>query len=83
MKTDNLLMVILMPEYCIKIIDELIKQRKLKGWTQKDLGQATNLTQSVIARFEKKKAMPQLDTILKIAMALDCRFEIVRNEYKR
>lgn len=59
-----------MPENCTRIIDELIEERHKKGLTQKDLAKATNLTQSVIARFESKKNTPQLDTLVKIASAL-------------
>lgn len=50
-----------MPDKCIAIIDELIDLRKAKGLTQKELAKAANLTQSVIARLESKKATPQLD----------------------
>lgn len=45
--------------------------------TQKDLAKAACLTQSVIARLENKKAIPQLDTLLKVATALGCSLEIV------
>lgn len=65
------------PECCVSIIDELIKQRKLKGMTQQDLAQAAHLTQSVIARMESKKVIPQLDTLLKVVSALGCHLEIV------
>ena len=61
----------------IAIIDELIDLRKAKGLTQKELAKAANLTQSVIARLESKKATPQLDTLLKVAAALDCNLEVV------
>lgn len=66
-----------MPDKCIAIIDELIDLRKAKGLTQKELAKAANLTQSVIARLESKKATPQLDTLLKVAAALDCNLEVV------
>lgn len=66
-----------MPENCAAIIDTLIEQRKEKGMTQKELAQATDLTQSVIARMESKKAVPQLDTLLKVVTALDCNLEII------
>ncbi len=69
-----------MPDNCSAIIDRLIEERHNKGMTQKELAQATELTQSVIARFEKKKAIPQLDTLLKVATALDCGLKIVPNE---
>lgn len=67
----------LLPEYCADIIDKLIEQRKAKGWTQNDLAKATNLTQSVIARMESKKAIPQLNTLVKVVFALGCRLEVL------
>lgn len=66
-----------MPESCALIIDSLIEQRRSKGMTQKELAKASNLTQSVIARLESKKATPQLDTLLKVASALDCDIAVV------
>lgn len=66
-----------MPEKCTAIIDRLIEERHSRGMTQKELAQAANLTQSVIARLEKKKVIPQLDTLLKVAMALECDLKIV------
>ena len=66
-----------MPENCIAIIDRLIEERHNKGMTQKDLAQASGLTQSVIARLESKKATPQLNTLLKVTAALGCNLEVV------
>ncbi len=66
-----------MPENCAAIIDTLIEQRHTKGMTQKELAQATSLTQSVIARLESKKATPQLDTLLKVAAALGCDIAVI------
>ena len=71
-----------MPENCATIIDLLIEQRHSQGMTQKDLAKAACLTQSVIARLESKKAIPQLDTLLKVATALGCSLEIVPLEEK-
>lgn len=67
-----------MPDNCIAIIDRLIEIRRSKGMTQKELADAACLTQSVIARFESKKAIPQLNTLLKVAAALDCDLQIVQ-----
>ena len=67
-----------MPDPCAAIIDSLIDERRRQGLTQKQLAAAACLTQSVIARLESKKAMPQLDTLLKVASALGCRIEIVK-----
>lgn len=66
-----------MHENCSIIIDSLITQRHNKGMTQKELAKASCLTQSVIARFENKKATPQLDTLLKVASALDCNIAVI------
>ena len=62
---------------CAAIIDELVELRKSKGLTQRELAKAANLTQPAIARFERKTAIPQLDTLIKIAIALNCKIEIV------
>ena len=66
-----------MPENCAHIIDLLIEQRHNRGMTQKELAQASCLTQSVIARLESKKGTPQLDTLLKVASALCCDIALV------
>ena len=71
-----------MTENCAAIIDILIEQRKYKGMTQTDLAKASDLTQSVIARLESKKAIPQLDTLLKVVNALDCTLQIVSSTEK-
>lgn len=59
------------------VIDSLIAERKNKGMTQKQLAEASSLTQSVIARLESKKASPQLDTLLKVLAPLGKTLAIV------
>lgn len=66
-----------MPEKCSELIDLLVAERHRQGMTQKELAQAANLTQSVIARLESKRVIPQLDTLLKIASALGCDLALV------
>lgn len=66
-----------MPENCALIIDMLIEQRHNKKMTQKDLAKAANLAQPAIARLESKAATPKLDTLLKVAAALDFKLELV------
>lgn len=66
-----------MPENCTALIDQLIEERHRQGKTQKQLAQDAQLTQSVIARLESKKAMPQLDTLLKVAAALGCDLAVI------
>ena len=66
-----------MPEKCAAIIDMLIERRHNQGMTQKELAEAESLTLSVIARLESKRAMPQLDTLMKVAEALGCDLKLV------
>lgn len=66
-----------MPEACVAIIDALIALRKEKGMTQKELAEAAHLAQPAIARLESRNAVPQLDTLLKIAGALGYHLELV------
>lgn len=66
-----------MPESCAYIIDSLIDVRHARGMSQKDVALAAGLPQSVIARLESKKAMPQLDTLVKVATALSCDIAVV------
>lgn len=65
-----------MPEHCAHLIDGLIRRRHELALTQKQVAEATGLTQSVIARLESKKAVPQLNTLLKVAEALGCSLSI-------
>ena len=66
-----------MTENCAAIIDKITQQRIKKGLTQKELAKAANLAQPAIARLESKAATPQLDTLLKVAAALDFTLELV------
>lgn len=66
-----------MSESCTLTIDQLIAERHRQGKTQKQIAVEANLTQSVIARMESKKAIPQLDTLLKVASALGCNLAVI------
>lgn len=67
-----------MPENCSLIIDRLIEARRERGITQSELARMTGLTQSVVARFESKKNVPQLDTLLKVSNALGFTLELAQ-----
>lgn len=71
-----------MPERCSAIIDRLIEERHRQKLTQRDLAQACCLPQSVIARLESKRNVPQLDTLLKIADALSCEIAVIPSGVK-
>lgn len=66
-----------MSKECSDMIDLLVQQRHRLGMTQKELARSACLTQSVIARLESKRTIPQLDTLSKVAGALGCRLALV------
>lgn len=55
---------------------ELIVAREKQHLTQTQLAKIVGTTQSVIATVEGKKGNPRLDTLLKIAEALDVRLRL-------
>ncbi len=68
----------------IALIGELIKARKEKGITQKQLEEMSGIKQPVIARMETGKANPQLETVLKVLAPLGMTLAIVPiNENER
>ena len=66
-----------MQDKCSNIIDNLIILRKNNGLSQKDLAKAANLAQPAIARMESKRAVPQLDTLIKVSEALGYTVKLV------
>ena len=54
-----------------KLAENLVYQRKLKGLTQKDLSDRTNVTVRTIQRIEKGETDPHLQTIKLLAAALE------------
>lgn len=57
------------------IVDQLVAERKRQNLSQRDFAKLSGLKQEAIARIETMRAIPRLDTLLKIAMALS--YEIV------
>ena len=61
-------------------VGEKIKQiRKEKGMTQKQLGEKLNITQQQIAQYENGKLNPKLDTLERIASALEVSYTAFLN----
>jgi transcriptional regulator with XRE-family HTH domain len=54
------------------IADQVIEQRRARNLSQQELADLTGTTQSAIARFERGGRPPRVDTLLRIAEALDC-----------
>jgi transcriptional regulator with XRE-family HTH domain len=55
-----------------RIAKQVTEQRKARGLSQKELAELTGTTQSAIARLESGGRPPRIDTLLRIAEALDC-----------
>lgn len=54
------------------IADKVAEQRVARGMSQRELAELVGTTQSAIARLERGGRPPRIDTLLKIAEALDC-----------
>lgn len=62
------------PEY--QIIKSMLDGRAMKGMTQKDLAEATGITQADISKLENGNANPSLRTLERIAKGLGMRLKI-------
>ena len=51
-------------------------ERARRGVSQAELAQLVGTTQSAIARIEAGRRPPRIDTLLRIANALDCRLAV-------
>jgi ribosome-binding protein aMBF1 (putative translation factor) len=54
------------------IADQVAERRKGLGLSQAELAELVETTQSAIARLESGGRPPRIDTLLRIAAALDC-----------
>lgn len=59
-----------------QIAQRVAEQRKAHGLSQQELAALTGTTQSAIARLESGGRPPRIDTLLRIAEALDCELVI-------
>jgi ribosome-binding protein aMBF1 (putative translation factor) len=55
-----------------RIAEQVVQQRAARSLSQAELAQLCGTTQSAIARFERGGRPPRIDTLLRIAEALDC-----------
>lgn len=59
-----------------QIADQVAERRQRLGLSQQDLARLVKTTQSAIARLERGGRPPRIDTLLKIAEALDCELAV-------
>jgi transcriptional regulator with XRE-family HTH domain len=55
-----------------QVAEQVAEQRKARDLSQAELAELTGTTQSAIARLEGGGRPPRIDTLLRIAEALDC-----------
>jgi transcriptional regulator with XRE-family HTH domain len=55
---------------------QVAAERTRRGLTQVELATLCGTTQSAVARLERGSRPPRLDTLLRIANALDCELEV-------
>lgn len=60
----------------LDLIAQIIKTRKEKGLTQKDIAEKSGLTQQMISRIEKREYPPSLRNLVKVADALDSKLQL-------
>jgi predicted transcriptional regulator len=54
------------------VADTVAERRQARGLSQRELAELVGTTQSAIARLERGGRPPRIDTLLRIADALDC-----------
>lgn len=59
-----------------QIAEQVAARRRELGLSQKELAELTGTTQSAIARLESGGRPPRIDTLRRIAGALDCELEV-------
>jgi ribosome-binding protein aMBF1 (putative translation factor) len=58
------------------IAEQVINRRRAVGLSQAELAELTGTTQSAIARLESGGRPPRIDTLMRIAGALDCELKV-------
>ena len=62
--------------YYAALADQVVEQRLARALSQRELAVLCGTTQSAIARIERGERPPRIDTLLRIANALDCELQI-------
>ncbi|ATY84501.1 XRE family transcriptional regulator [Kyrpidia spormannii] len=70
-------------DFLAELIGAMVLRRRQLGLTQEQLAEKAGVKQSAIARLETGNAVPRLDTLIRIADALDLRLKLVPEEAGR
>ena len=63
-------------DFYVLIAQQVTEQRQARRLSQRELAELCGTTQSAIARLESGSRPPRLDTLLRIASALDCELSV-------
>ena len=66
-----------------QIISEVIRARRRAGKTQRTLGRATNIHQSVISRLERRGSNTSVRTVLRVLLPLGKTLKVVNVKNKK
>jgi ribosome-binding protein aMBF1 (putative translation factor) len=67
------------PEFYAALAKQVTAQRSARGLSQRELAELCGTTQSAIARLERGLRPPRMDTLLRVAWALDCNLDVELN----
>ena len=67
----------------ISLIGKMIEAREEKGLSQRELAEISGVKQPAIARLERMKATPQIDTLFRVLHPLGYTIEIVPLDNKQ
>ena len=56
--------------------EQIARERARRSVSQRELAELTGTTQSAVSRLEGGSRVPRLDTLLRVANALDCALEV-------
>lgn len=66
-----------------ELVSEVIKLRRERGLTQKQLGELSGVKQPIIARIETGTNIPQLSTVIKLLVPLGKTLKVVPIEHNK
>jgi transcriptional regulator with XRE-family HTH domain len=62
--------------FFVRIAEQVAEQRLARDLSQQELAELCGTTQSAIARLESGSRPPKIDTLLRVAEALDCELQV-------
>ena len=64
-------------QFEVELIGKIIEAREAMGYSQRELAELTGIKQPAIARIEKNKTSPGIDTVIRMLLPLGYKLSIV------